>query len=243
MKVGIFTFLCMLFLTIPLYAELPDNPFSALYQRTLNFSVIELYDNISQLEQKYQAAKAREQSIANRLIGAAAIGAGGIGGMRLVSGLAEQAADDAAERDMRAYLETFRCDYGAGKNIHGGETNIELPGGNELLPMVAEYKALAADLKQRKDILELAPGIESELVLDAAETGLYDNVALGKTGGVYTSVARALTDESGEDAAQWDAQKSAAQNKTKTGAIIGGAGVGIGIVGNIAESVIYNKKK
>lgn len=104
-----------------------------------------------ELQKKYEAAKAREQSIPNKLLGGLTMAATGVGGQMLATGLAEQRADEAAERDMRAYLATFRCDYGQGRNIKGGETNIQLPGGNELLQFVTEYKQLAASLKSDQD--------------------------------------------------------------------------------------------
>lgn len=202
---------------------------------------LDKFTEYSVLQENLRAAQEREQSLGNRLLGAVSIGATGIGGMQLASGLAEQKADEDAEMDMKAYLATFSCDYGNGR-IEYGKTNIELPGGNELLPMVAEYKQLAADLKQRKDALGLAPGIESEVVLDAAATGLYDNAAIGKTGGAFTSVARALTDTTSDDATQWAEQKSSAQKKNKTGAIVGGVGAVGGAVGNVIENALYKKK-
>ena len=48
--------------------------------------VLTLYPDISNLEREYNAAVAREQSLANRMLGAAAIGAGGIGGVGVVGG-------------------------------------------------------------------------------------------------------------------------------------------------------------
>lgn len=70
--------------------------------------VLTLYPDISNLEREYNAAVAREQSLANRMLGAAAIGAGGIGGMMLASGIAEQRADANAERDMTAHTRHCR---------------------------------------------------------------------------------------------------------------------------------------
>ena len=52
---------------------------------------------------------------------------------------------------MGFHFSLFRCDYGQGRNITGGETNIQLPGGNELLQFVTEYKQLAASLKSDQD--------------------------------------------------------------------------------------------
>lgn len=216
-----------------------DSPYFGLYNEISGLDLVELYNDVSELEKKYEAAKEKEQSLANRLLGAAAMGAGGIGGMMLASGLAEQNADEAAELDMTAYLATFKCDYGAGMNIKGGETNIELPGASELVPLYAEYVALANDLKKRKEQLGLKPGIESEKILDSATTGLYDDVSTGITTGVYASLARALQDPDGEDAKKWAEQKEATTKEVKTGAIVGGVGVAGGAVGNI----IINRDK
>ncbi|MDE6571301.1 MAG: OmpA family protein [Alphaproteobacteria bacterium] len=189
---------------------------------------------IEELSQNAQNMRAKEQSIENKTLGAASMATTGIGAMNLMSGMAEQNADDDAERAMKAYLETFRCNYGGGSNFKGGEVNIELPGGNDLAALRREYMALAADLKQRKEQLGIAPGIESEVILDQAATGLYDDVGTGITGGAYTSVARALMNPAGDDAAAWNAQKADAASKTKTGLITAAAGVAIGVVGDIA---------
>lgn len=198
---------------------------------------------IDELRENADAMREREQSLANRTIGAAAIGATGIGGMQLASALAEQRADDAAEQDMTAYLATFRCDYGAGRNISGGEVNIQLPGANTLLPLYNEYTTLAADLKTRKTALGMPPGLESEVILDAATSGLYDNESLGKTDGAYTSLARALSDPNSADAAEWAAQRADTQQQLKTGAITAGAGALVGIVGNVLTNYVGDQPR
>ena len=198
---------------------------------------------IDELRENADAMREREQSLANRTIGAAAIGATGIGGMQLASALAEQRADDAAERDMTAYLATFRCDYGAGRNISGGEVNIQLPGANTLLPLYNEYTTLAADLKTRKTALGMTPGLESEVILDAATSGLYDNESLGKTDGAYTSLARALSDPNSADAAEWATQRADTQQQLKTGAITAGAGALVGIVGNVLTNYVGDQPR
>lgn len=210
---------------------LGDNPYMAAYRKTDSLMIIYTYDKISILEKEYNAAVSREQSLANRILGGVAIGAGGIGGMMLASGLAEASADAAAERDMVAYLATFKCDYGAGQNITGGTTNVQLPGANVLLPLRNEYIALATDLQQRKEQLGLSPGIESNIPEDASS--LYDNVSSGVTDGAYASVSRALTNPEGADAIEWNAQTAESKNKVKTGGVVGGAGVIGGAIGNI----------
>lgn len=201
-------------------------------------------NKVSELKDNAQKMKDKEQSTANKALGAAAIGATGIGGMNLMSGMAEQKADDAAEGDMKAYLATFVCDYGQGRNIKGGERDIDLPGGNELFDEVNEYKALAADLKIRKEALGKTPGIEAEVIYDIAETGLYDNVGMGRQSGAYASVSKALMDENSEDAKAWAEQKADTASKVKTGAITAGIGAVGGLVGNLAiNSGDKNKNK
>ncbi len=189
---------------------------------------------IAELQQNADAMKEKEQSTANKLLGAASMGAMGIGGMQALSALSEQSADAAAEQDMTAYLATFRCDYGQGQNIHGGDTDIILPGGNELISLYTEYIQLASDLKTRKESLGMSPGIESEMLLDKADTGLYDDVGTGITTGTFASLARALSDPNSADAALWAQQQADTASKLKTGLITAGAGAVIGVVGNIA---------
>ena len=198
---------------------------------------------IADLEDRAKAAKENETSLANRAIGAAGIGATGIGGMMALSALSEQKSDDAAERDMRAYLATFRCDYGTGGNsVKGGTSNIELPGGNDMIGLYTQYATLANDLKIRKDALGIKPGIESEVVIDKAETGLYDDVGTGITGGAYASIARALQDPNGEDAKLWNEQKKKTSEKLKTGAIVAGVGAAGSLLANIAVNDIFSNK-
>ena len=190
--------------------------------------------NIDELKDNAQAMKDKEQSLTARLTSGTAIGSMGIGGMQALSAVAEQKADQSAEQDMSAYLATFHCDFGQGRNIKGGDKQIELPGANALFQLNQEYKSLAADLKVRKESLELRAGIEAEHIDDKATTGLYDDASLGRVDGAFTSIARALSDEANDDAAQWAAQKADTKNKLKTGAITAGVGSAVGIAGNIA---------
>lgn len=197
---------------------------------------------INELRDNAKAMKDKEQSTANKLLGAAGIGATGIGGMQMMSAMAEEKSDADAERAMRAYLATFHCEYGGGKNIAGGKTDIELPGGNELINLYSEYVNLANDLKVRKTALDMRPGIESESILDAATSGLYDDVAVGKTTGAYTSLARALMDPTGEDAKKWQEQKQSTADQKKTGMITAGVGAAGSLIGNLAINSGDSKK-
>lgn len=189
---------------------------------------------VDELRENAKKMHDKENSTANKLIGAAGIGATGIGTSQALSALSEQRADNRAENDMRAYLATIKCDYGTGKTVNGGDTGIELPGGNELTQYVTQYKTLAADLKVRKTALGMSPGIESETIIDAAETGLYDNAATGKTNGAFTSLSRALSDETSADAQAWAQQKANTASKLKTGAIVAGVGAVGSAIANLA---------
>ena len=197
---------------------------------------------IEELRDNAEAMRAKEQSTANRLLGAAGIVTTGIGAMQTASAMAEQNADADAERTMRAYLATFHCNYGAGKSVQGGQSNIDLPGGNELIGLYSEYVNLANDLKVRKNALNIRPGIESEPILDAATSGLYDDVAIGTTSGAYTSLARALMDPNGADAAAWAQQKSDTADRKKAGMITAGIGVAGSLAANLAINHFENKK-
>ena len=189
---------------------------------------------VDELRENAKKMHDKETSTANKLIGAAGIGATGIGTSQALSALSEQRADNRAENDMRAYLATIKCDYGTGKTVNGGETGIELPGGNELTQYATQYKTLAADLKVRKTALGMSPGIESETIIDAAETGLYDNAATGKTNGAFTSLSRALSDETSADAQAWAQQKADTASKLKTGTIVAGVGAVGSAIANLA---------
>lgn len=184
-------------------------------------------------KKKYEDAKTNEQSTANRTLTAVTTAATGIGGMELAQGLSEQKADKDAEQDMAAYLATFRCEYGNGKSVKGGTTEIELPGGNdsEMMKLRNEYFALAASLKERKEALGMKPGIESEVILDKAQMGLYDDENVGITDGAYASLYRAAMGNE-KDQAKLQEMKDTSKKRVVDGAIAVGAGVAVGIVGN-----------
>ena len=179
-------------------------------------------------------AREREQSTANKMLGGVAIGTMGMAGMELASAISEKQAMEDAEQAMRAYLSTFVCRYDDGHSVRGGEMDVELPGGNELLPLVTEYKQLAADLKLRKEALGIMPGIESEQILDKANTGLYDDEGLEQRDGAFTSVSRALMDETSQDATDWAADKDAVQQKIKTSATVAATAAVASIAANLA---------
>lgn len=188
---------------------------------------------LADAREKYNKAQGAEQSFANRAVTAGATAATGLGAMQLAEGVAEQNADRAAETDMNAYIETMKCSFGKGQQVTLGNQDVTLPGGNELLDLYTEYKQTAERLKTTKKALGLRAGIENEVLYDKAQTGLYQYANTGKTGGGYTSLYNALTDETGDDAAAWASQKDISAQKKKAGAIAVVVGTALGIGGNL----------
>ena len=188
---------------------------------------------VAELRENYEDMKEIENSFENRTLGATGMATMGMGGMELATSLAEDKADDAAEQQMKAYLATFSCTYANGKRFKGGESAIELPGGNELINLYSEYVGLANDLKERKSALGMRAGIESEPILDSATSGLYDDISVGKTSGAFTSLARALSDPNSEDADAWAAQRAETAEKKKNALTTIGAGAVATIAGNM----------
>jgi len=194
---------------------------------------------LQQLEDEYKKAYENEHSFANRMISGVSMGAMGIGGMKLAEGLSEQSADAAAARDMEAYMATFQCKIGnkGGKTYTGGTKDIELPGANQLTPIYQEYVDLAASVKQRKNDLGMTPGIESQVILDKANMGLYDDEGHGIENGTYASLYRAAMG-SEKDNAKLAEQKDSAASKVKGGAIAAGGGALVGVGGNILNNYV-----
>ena len=195
---------------------------------------------LKEKKEAYEDAKATEQSKENRMLTAATTAATGIGGMELAMGLAEQKADKAAEQNMDAYIATFRCTYGNGKQVRGGKEEIELPGGNDATMMKyrEEYFALAESLKVRKTALDMTPGIEAEEIMDKSQMGLYDDENLGITDGAYASLYRAKMLGSEKDQQEIDEAKKKSKNRVIGGAVVAGAGV---VGGAIGDSLINGK--
>ncbi len=197
-------------------------------------------DSLEEKQQAYENAKAKEQSMENKLTTALSTAATGIGGMELAQGLAEQKADKAAAEDMAAYINTMRCTYGKGKSVKAGNEEIELPGGNsdELMKLRNEYFALAADLKARKDALGMKPGIESEEILDKAQLDLYSQENVGITDGAYASLYRSQMLGSEKDKSQIDEDAKESKNRV----IGGGVAAGVGVVGGAVGDSLINGK-
>lgn len=153
----------------------------------------------------------------------------GVGGMQLAQGLGEQAADSDATSQMQGYLSGLYCTY-AGNRVSYGATGVQLNGGNELDLMREEFINKATALKDTKKQLGLRSGIESEVVMDRATTGLYQNEGTNRAASDFGRLSEALLDETGRDAQLIAAQQKTSQTRVTGGAIavLGGAAVAIG---------------
>lgn len=179
----------------------------------------------------------KESSALESVLKGASVAATGIGAAKFASARTEQKVDEASEADMKAYLSTFRCNYGS-TNVSGGEREVFLSGGNDLMPLYTEYEFLADSVKSKKQALGLKAGIESEVVLDKASSGLYDDESVARTSGTYASLSRALTDKNSVDADKLVAQKAETAKDKKTGMIIAGVGLAAGAVAPHADKIV-----
>lgn len=194
---------------------------------------------LAKAQNAYDKAVAKEQSEANKNLEAFSIATMGLGGMQLAQGISEKLADSAADKDMDNYINSMRCTYGSGQSVKWGTKEVSLPGGDgsDIMKYKNEYFALAKSLKQRKAVLELKAGIESEEILDKATAGLYDDENIGITDGQYASRYRAKAGNE-EDSKELAEQKKEA----KTRMIAGGAVAGAGLIGSMTGNSINNGK-
>jgi len=169
--------------------------------------------------------------IAKKAIEAVSSAAMGIGAMQMAQGLSEQKADKEAEADMRQYLNTFTCTYGAkAQTVKFGPEDVTLDAGADLVKYATEYRGLAERLKKTKKALNLTPGIEEEEIIDPATSGLYSYTPTEKKDGQYTSLSKAILDEESEDAKEWAAQKSKSKKRVIGGAVALGAGTALSVL-------------
>ena len=191
-------------------------------------------------KQNADQAHENENSLANSMLGGASMAAMGIGGMELAQGLAQQRADAKADADMAEYLATFKCEYGP-NHADGNTTGNEVPGANQLFKLYQEYEALAAEVKSIKEALNMTPGIESQVILNNATVGLYDDVSDGKTNGTYASLYRAKMG-SDVDQAKLQEMSDASKNRIVGGAVTASTGASAGIGGGVLLNQIdWNK--
>ena len=183
----------------------------------------------------------KKRDVVHNIVSGASTAMTGIGMMQAVQGFSEQKSDAAAESDMAAHIATFKCNYDKGPTFKYSTKEIIIPGGDELLKYYTEYKTLADQLKETKAALNLTPGIESQVVYDKAESGLYQNFATERAAGHYASVSRALMDSDSEDAAAWAAEKEKSQKRLAIGASVAVGGILTGVIGDKLIDKHYDK--
>ena len=183
----------------------------------------------------------KKRDVAHNIVSGASSAMTSIGMMQAAQGFSEQKSDAAAESDMAAHIATFKCNYDKGPTFKYSTEEIIIPGGDELLKYYTEYKTLADQLKVTKAALNLTPGIESQVVYDKAESGLYQNFATERTSGHYASVSRALMDSDSEDAAAWAAEKEKSQKRLAIGASVAAGGILTGVIGDKLIDKHYDK--
>ena len=187
-------------------------------------------------ESAYRNEYDNAQSLANKGTTALSTLMTGEGAKMAAQAIAEKIADDDAEEKMSEYITTMECEYGGGKQVNLGKEET-LPGGNELTNYYTEYKQLADKLKATKTALNLRPGIETEVLYDRAETGLYQYQTAERQSGGFTSLSRALMNPDGADAAAWNAQRA----ETNRNLLVGGALATTGLVGSYVANRAINK--
>ncbi len=185
--------------------------------------------NTAQWQKDTEAAYRNEydnaQSDVNKAITAGSTLLTGEGAMMAARGVAEQWADETAETDMANYIGGMGCEYGGGQTVNLGD-DVTLPAG-DLTDYYTEYKQTADKLKETKAALNLRPGIESEVLYDQAQSGLYQYQTAEIQSGGNISLARALMNPDSEDAEKWNAQRAETTKDLWTGvglAAVGAAG-------------------
>ena len=203
-------------------------------QETGDYETHEEFDSAAwrrDTENAYKHERDNAQSWANKGITAGSTLLTGEGAMMAAQAIAEQKADRDAEIEMAEWISKMGCEYGNGQPVNLGKEET-LPGGNELTQYYTEYKQLADKLKATKTALNLRPGIESEVLYDRAETGLYQYANAERQSGGFTSLSRALMNPEGTDAEQWNAQKAEVAKDLTTGTLLTAGGLATGAIGN-----------
>ena len=181
------------------------------------------------------------QSAMSKVIGGVSTAAMGVGGMQLAQGLSEQKSDKAATAEMQSYLSGMYCRYGVNR-VDYGKMGVIISEENQLDLLREEFFNKAAELKNTKEQLGLKEGIESQVVFDKSETGLYSNEKLNRADSYFGRLSSALQDENGRDAQMLDAQSKTSKNRVIGGAIAVGAGAAASIGGNALINKIKNKQ-
>ncbi len=170
------------------------------------------------------------------------VGAAGIGGSMLMSGMAEQNQDELAKIAASANLSSITCSIGNRANIPLDSNSVFADGGNELMELYAEYTTISTRTKNSKTALNMAPGIESEVVMDKSTMGLYDDEGGTALNSTFASMSDAVRNPNDDNATQINQQSEDARKKVTTGAIVGAGGLAFGVGGDILTNVLENKQ-
>jgi hypothetical protein len=176
-------------------------------------------NDIADLKKKAKDAKDIEQSKENKMLGGITMAATGIGGMQLAQGLAEMKADNEADADMDAYLKTVWCGIGGMRTVEHETSGTTPEETRQLVDARLKYAGLAQKMKTAKENLGMAPGIESELVIDTS--ALYQGRGTDTDGIVHHF-----------DTAEKRKESEEGKKRAIGGGIAAGAGVLVGIGGD-----------
>ena len=185
-------------------------------------------DEYKHLLGNYREAKARENSTANKMIDAAAIGATGIGASQLFEGMAEKSADTASAQAIAAYTASIKCAIPGTSvmNIKNGDNGIA-PIPSKFTSLKGQMNTIVANLTNARSALGQQPGIEAQFV---DKTSLYNYGENGQ-GGFKSTL----------DTAQQRLDSGAAQKLIDSGTKTAAVGLGIGVVGNLLVNDIAPK--
>ena len=181
-------------------------------------------EKIAELERAKVAAEKKENSAENKMLGGLSMAATGIGGMQLAQGLSEMQSDNEAAADMAAYLKTIKCGIGGAKNVKYNEHGAAPAETRQLGDARMKYVAIAKKMKMAKENLGMAPGIESDLIIDTS--ALYQDRGTDQDGIThhFDTATERLDSGSG-----------------KKRAIAGGVAAGAGVLGGVVGNAMINK--
>ena len=171
---------------------------------------------IEQARENLRAARAREQSRANRMLGGLTIAATGLGGWMWAEGRAQQRVDDRWNDEITAIYASMFCNVGGpgnrvdvGAGAHTSMTNLAL------VELRYEYMDLMMETRELKYVLGLPPGIEAVDIIDTSR--LYAGEGATHVGTMdLSTVAERI--EAGDAARRGDIGRNVA---------IGGAAAGV----------------
>lgn len=184
---------------------------------------------VAAAQERFDAAKANENSMANKMLGGATMAATSIGAMQLAQGMTEMNADNAADAEMQSYLSTIICGIGGAKDVRYNTGGMAPEETRQLADARLKYITLAAKMKAAKENLGMAPGIESELLVDTSSLYSGRGTDQGGAGGRFDTAAE-----------RKEASDNMDKDSAKVRAIAGGAALGVGALGGMLGNELIN---